>query len=173
MIKATDLIAKFQQALDEKWGYIWGKTHEKWTLEKQEQYAKTYDGVPERQMSVDYGAKWIDHWVTDCSGLFAWAFSTLGGKIYHGSNTIYNKYCSAKGKLDGTQTLRPGTAVFTGTDSKKPHIGLYIGDGWAIEAAGTQEGVIRSKITAKKKGTCKIYVFAQNGLCRTIKVTVK
>ena len=29
------------------------------------------------------------------------------------------------------------------------------------------------KITAKKKGTCTIYVYTQNGLYTTVKVTVK
>ena len=154
-MKASELIAKFQYALDNNWGYIYGKTHELWTLKKQEQYAKAYDGVPERQMSVDYGAKWVDHWVTNCSGLFAWAFSQFGQSIYHGSNTMYNKYCVArgalsKGKRSDGQDLKPGTAVFTGDSGHKGHVGLYIGDGWVIEAAGTQQGVIKSKVTAQK-----------------------
>ena len=35
MIKAADLIAKFQYALDEKWGYIWGKSGQLWTQKDQ------------------------------------------------------------------------------------------------------------------------------------------
>ena len=30
-IKAADLVAKFQYALDNKWGYIWGSAGAKWT----------------------------------------------------------------------------------------------------------------------------------------------
>ena len=48
----------------------------------------------------------------DCSGLFVKAFRDQGGSIYHGSNTIYRKYCSEKGKLTSVSQLRPGTAVF-------------------------------------------------------------
>lgn len=104
-----------------------------------------------------YGAKWIGRIVADCSGLFVWAFKQLGGSIYHGSNTIYDSYCSAKGALskgrrtDGKE-LKPATAVFTYNEEKKKrgHIGLYIGGGWVIEASGTSAGVIKSKITASK-----------------------
>ena len=35
MIQASAMIAKFQQSLAEKWGYIYGKSHDKWTEAKQ------------------------------------------------------------------------------------------------------------------------------------------
>jgi len=45
--------------------------------------------------SALYGDKWIGRYVTDCSGLFYWAFKELGGYMYHGSNTMWDKYCTA------------------------------------------------------------------------------
>ena len=48
----------------------------------------------------------------DCSGLFVKAFRDQGGSIYHGSNSIYRKYCSEKGKLTNVSQLRVGMAVF-------------------------------------------------------------
>ena len=48
----------------------------------------------------------------DCSGLFVKAYRDQGASIYHGSNTIYRKYCSEKGKLTSISQLRPGMAVF-------------------------------------------------------------
>ena len=48
----------------------------------------------------------------DCSGLFVKAFRDQGGTIYHGSNTIYRKYCSRKGELTSISQLKPGMAVF-------------------------------------------------------------
>lgn len=155
MIKASDLIAKFQVAIDENWGYIWGKSHEMWTRVKQEAYAREYAGDPDRETSVEYGGKWAGHWVTDCSGLFKWAFAQLGGSIAHGSNSIWDKYCSAKGNLnkgkriDGND-LKPGTAVFTTSGVKHNHIGLYIGNGKVIEAQGTIAGVVYSEVSNKK-----------------------
>ena len=49
---------------------------------------------------------------SDCSGLFVKAFRDQGGSIAHGSNTIYRKYCTEKGKLTDVSQLKPGMAVF-------------------------------------------------------------
>lgn len=141
MITAQALIDKFQYALDNKWGYIWGKAGQIWT--KAQQDAAT------REQTVKYGSKWIGHHVADCSGLFAWAFKELGGYMYHGSNTMYRDYCTSKGKLTGNE-LEPGTAVFTGTEDDHGHVGLYIGDGWVIEAKGTNAGVVKTSINDKR-----------------------
>ena len=155
MIKASDLMNKFRQAFHENWGYIYGKTHEMWSEEKQEAYAKEYANDPDRANSVKYGGKWAGHWVTDCSGMFTYWFKQHGQTMYHGSNTMYKSYCNAKGRLIGGkredgQELKPGTAVFTGTESKHGHVGLYIGDGWIIEAKGAQYGVVRSPISQNR-----------------------
>lgn len=155
MISADSLIEKFQYALDNHWGYIMYMTHEMWSEAKQADYNKRYADDPDCEMSRKYGSKWYGDWVTDCSGLFKWAFTELGGKIAHGSNSIWDKYCSSKGELvNGRRTdgkvLQPGTAVFTSSGNRHNHIGLYIGDGIVIEAQGTQTGVVTSKITNKK-----------------------
>ena len=97
MIAAEALIAKFRQALEEKWGYIWGTAGEKWTAAKQAALEKTSD--PDRAQGRAYGSKWIGHQVADCSGLFSWAFKQLGGYMYHGSDTMFRKYCTNKGEL--------------------------------------------------------------------------
>ena len=144
MIRATDLIAIFQYALDNAWGYILGTAGILWTADKQ--------AATDNEKAQQYGEKWIGHYVADCSGLFKWAFKQLGGNIYHGSNTIWDKYLSAKGKLNSGQRsdgkpLLPGTAVFllrNGDD--RHHLGLYIGNGEVIEAKGTAYGVVKSNI---------------------------
>ena len=147
MIKASDLVAKFKYALDNKWGYIWGKSGQVWTQRDQANAS--------REMTVKYGAKWIGHVVADCSGLFRWAYKQFGLEIAHGSNLIYNGHCKArgrfaKGKRSDGEELKVGTALFTGTDGDRGHIGLYIGGGKVIEAAGTQQGVIMSESSAGK-----------------------
>ena len=147
MIKAQELIEKFQYALDNKWGYIWGASGQLWTQAKQD--------AATRDMTVKYGSKWIGHYVADCSGLFTWAFKQLGGYMYHGSNTMFKKYSIANGELkNGQRTdgekLKPGSAVYTGTKDDHGHVGLYIGGGWVIEAKGTQYGVVRSSVAEKK-----------------------
>ena len=153
MITTQSLIAKFQQALDEKWGYIWGTAGVQWTAARQKELEKTTDS--DRAQGRKYGSKWIGHKVADCSGLFAWVFKQLGGYMYHGSDTMYRKYCAQKGKLNkGKRTdnaiLKPGAAVFGWNGKKYSHVGLYVGDGIVIEAMGTINGVTTSKVTAGK-----------------------
>ena len=153
MIRAMDLVEKFQYALNCKWGYIWGTAGVKWTQARQEALEKTTD--KNREQGRKYGSKWIGHTVADCSGLFSWAFKKLGGEMYHGSNTMYLKWCTDKGELkkgkrtDGKE-LKPGTAVFVWNGQTYSHVGLYVGDGNVIEAATTQQGVITSKVTNTK-----------------------
>ena len=155
IISPQALIQKFQYALNNHWGYIWGTAGVLWTQARQTQIEQTTDS--DRENARKYGSKWIGHYVADCSGLFTWAFKQLGGTMYHGSNTMWDKWCTAKGKLkngrrnDG-KTLLPGTAVFTYNETKhnRGHVGLYIGDGWVIEAQGTKAGVVKSKVTLDK-----------------------
>ena len=109
--------------------------------------------------------KWKYQWgaaregVVDCSGAFAYAFSKLGGYMYHGSNTMWRKYTQEKGKL-GDMTLVPGMAVFRWRKSgKEPaayksdgqgdfyHVGLYIGGGEVIEAKSVNSGVVKSSVS--------------------------
>lgn len=147
MIKTEDLISKFKYAIEVKGGYIWGTSGKVWTEKDQ---ANTGN-----EQAIKYGSRWIGHQVWDCSGLFRWAYRQLGTDCAHGSNSIFNRYCKETGRLkNGKRTdgkeLKPGTAVFTGTDGDHGHIGLYIGGGEVIEAAGTQQGVIKSKVTASK-----------------------
>lgn len=155
MISSAALIAKFQEALNDKYGYIYGKTHDLWSAAKQKAYNEEKKDDSNCQNSIKYGSKWYGHYVTDCSGLFAWAFKQLGSQMYHGSNTMYLKWCVNKGQLksgkrtDGA-TLKPGTAVFVWNGKTYSHVGLFIGNGDVIEAAGARQGVITSKVTESK-----------------------
>ena len=153
MISTQALIDLFRQALQEKWGYIWGTAGEKWTEAKQRELEKTTDS--DRAQGRKYGSKWIGHTVADCSGLFSWAFRKLGGMMYHGSDTMYRKWCTDKGELKkGKRTdgrmLKPGTAVFVWNGSRYSHVGLYVGDNTVIEAMGTINGVTTTKVSAGK-----------------------
>ena len=141
-IQASDLIAMFRQARSERWGYIWGESGGVWT--QAEQNAAT------REYTVNYGQQWVGKRVADCSGLFRWAVSELGGYIYHGSNTIWKTYTDStrRGAVGGKMTIHPGTAVFMERDGVRHHIGLYVGGGKVIEAQGTRTGVVESQLSA-------------------------
>ena len=138
MIYASELVALFRQALEEEWGYIWGKSGQVWTQANQD--------AATREMTVKYGQRHVGKRVADCSGLFVWAYKVLGAYIYHGSNTIFNKYTTITGAVSGLSTLRPGSAVFMVNDGRRTHIGLYVGGGKVIEAQGTMTGVVESTL---------------------------
>lgn len=145
MIRAEDLCGRFWKAYNEKWGYIWGAHGGVWT--EADQKAEEAKGSEARQATVQYGSKWIGKRVVDCSGLFYWAFKDLGSYIYHGSNTIWNKYCTVKGTLQPNQSLKPGTALFLTKDGNRHHIGLYVGNDTVIESRSTSAGVVISKVS--------------------------
>lgn len=140
MIPIRKLVNVAQVALDEKWGYIWGKSGQVWTQANQDNAT--------RDMTVRYGQKWVGKRVADCSGLFVYAFRECGGKIYHGSNTIWNDYLDpeTRGPLAGVVKIRYGAAVFQNINGKRTHIGWYRGGGMVEEERGTQTGCILSPL---------------------------
>ena len=165
-ISAEQIIGKFKQALEDKWGYIFGQSGTLWTQSDQNQkiaymeknygpnWKKSADAKKDKYYnSASLGSKWIGHHVADCSGMFVWAYRQYGLSIAHGSTSIYKAYCGQKGKLtsDLKKTLKPGAAVFTGdTEGDHPHVGLYVGNGKCIEAAGVDAGVCTSNLSAGK-----------------------
>ena len=117
-ISPSELIAQFQTALREGWGYIYGASGEIWTQAQQ--------NAASCEQTKKYGQKWVGDRVADCSGLFAWAFRQLGGYCYHGSNTMFRRYSSASGSLSaGKRTdgepLKPGVAVYKFNASEGYH----------------------------------------------------
>lgn len=148
MVTAKDLVEKFEYALHDQWGYIWGKYGQLWTEAAQKSATN--------EMAVKYGAKWIGHHVADCSGLGYWAFKELGGYIFHGSNTIWNEYvtdrCDLKnGRRTDGEPLLPGDPVFLKKTENgrinRHHIGYYVGGDTVIEAKGTPYGVVTSPLS--------------------------
>jgi hypothetical protein len=127
-VKASDLIIIFNQMADEKWKYVAG-AHKAGEV--------------------------------DCSGAFYYAYKKLGSYMYHGSNTMYRIYTVRKNKI-GNIELKPGMPVFKRRDWTSAqsangwydtdpgdmyHVGMYVGDGWVVEAQGKKTGVVRTKIS--------------------------
>lgn len=108
-----------------------------------------------------YVADAAEYGKVDCSGAFTYWYKQAGSYMYHGSNTMYRKYSTEKGKI-GEIKLVPGMAVYRwkkAVEGEMPtaylndglgnfkHVGLYIGNGKCIEAKGTQYGVVESDIS--------------------------
>lgn len=147
MIKAIDLVAFCWQVYREGWGYIYGALGQLWTAAKQK--------AATREQTIKWGEKWIGHRVVDCSGLGVLAFRAQGGNMYHGSNTIWNKYVCCRCEMqngrraDGGEIL-PCDPVFKkrkkGGNWNRHHIGYYVGNDQVIEAKGTYYGVVISSL---------------------------
>ena len=139
---------------DEKWGYIWGQMGATWTEAKQKALTEKYNKDPKKyedyKMAVEYGKKWIGKRVIDCSGLVRWGMLKFTISVYHGSNSIWDKNLSHKGKITKGMALPIGAVIFTGSDTDKPHIGIYDGKEYVIEAQGTKSGVTRTKLSSVK-----------------------
>lgn len=106
-----------------------------------------------------YVANAAEQGTVDCSGAFTYWYRQAGSYMYHGSNTMWRKYTTEKGKI-GEVNLIPGMAVFKmRRDGAEPfafkndgqgnfyHVGLYIGDGKVVEAKGTKYGCVTSCIS--------------------------
>lgn len=164
-VKASDLIKKFQYALDNNWGYIWGRYGQVWTAANQ--------AASTRAQTVKYGARWIGKHVADCSGLAYWAFGQLGGYVYHGSNTIWKQYVTGRsglknGKRADGKTILPGDPVFKKRTENgavnRHHIGYFVGGDTVIEAKSTYAGVVTSKLSDWHETAHWLNVEYENGV---------
>ena len=165
MIKAADLIDLWWSAINDKWGYIWGRYGQVWTAANQ--------AAATREQTVKWGSQWIGHHVADCSGLAYWAFQQLGGYVFHGSNTIWRQYVTHRSDLkNGQRTdgkpMYPGDPVFLkkmqGGEINRHHIGYYVGNGTVIEAKGTQAGVVTSPLSRWHETAHWLNVEYENGV---------
>ena len=148
IVPAEELVRHCMRFYDEGWGYIYGAYGQIWTQAAQNRATD--------EQTIKYGQQWVGKHVIDCSGVWWLAMKECGSYMYHGSNTMWNKYTVNKGRLSGGKRtdgaeLKVGTAIYTGIkDGDHNHVGVYVGDGKVLEAGGTKVGVILSKITLAK-----------------------
>ena len=90
--------------------------------------------------------------------------TTTGGK-YGNPTAIKGVKSSVNVKVGKTRKLKP---TLKSSKKVKTHIAKF-----RYESSNTQIATVSKKgvITGKKKGNCKIYIYAQNGMCK--KITVK
>lgn len=126
------------------WGYIYGQSGAMWTAAKQAQLERTT--AKKYESGRKYGAKWIGHNVTDCSGLVVNLCKRLGFAVPHGSNSLWDRSLYVKGPIVGA-FVPIGALVFKrkGIDDYY-HVGIYVGSGRVVEARGTQAGVVSSDL---------------------------
>ena len=143
------LVQWAQFAYDNGWGYVWGSHGAVLTEAKLQEYISIFGShVSDKQ---DYiRSHWMGRRTSDCVGLikgYGW-YNNETGQIEYGSNgmqdvTADGMYAAAtvKGPMS-TMPEIPGLALW-----QSGHIGVYIGNGWVIQAANTYDGVIKTKLS--------------------------
>ena len=161
-----DLVAYAVQAWENNWGYVWGTYGSVLTESlfsyKLEQYP---EGVGNYKDFIE--DNWLGRRTADCIGLikgYGWLDAsdlTIGyaenGVPDYGANQMYQYAMrnGTQGKDYGGMSAMPeipGLMLW-----KDGHVGVYIGDGYAIEAMGTKYGVVKTKVEGRGwSGWCKL-----------------
>ncbi len=157
-----DLAAYAIQAWEHGWGYVWGTFGGVLTESMLQYKLEQYPDIGASEAFIR--EHWLGRRTTDCVGLlkgYGWLnpdtltidYNTNGMPDY----TADQMYASAKenGTEYGGMDTMPdivGLGLW-----KQGHWGVYVGNGYAIEAMGTQYGVVRTKVEGRGwQGWCKI-----------------
>ena len=161
-----DLVAYATQAWENNWGYVWGTYGNVLTQSlfdyKLEQYP---EGVGNYKEFIE--DNWLGRRTADCIGLikgYGWLDAsdlTIGyaenGVPDYGANQMY-EYATRNGTAGedygGMSTMPeiPGLMLW-----KDGHVGVYIGEGYVIEAMGTKYGVVKTEVEGRGwSGWCKL-----------------
>ena len=145
---AADLVTYAIHAWESGWGYVWGTYG---SILTESLFAYKLEQYPEGVGTYEDFIRntWLGGRTTDCVGLikgYGWLdpetlairYATNGMPDIAANQMYYSAVES--GTIDTIPEI-PGLAVW-----HDGHIGVYIGDGWVIEAAGTKYGVIKTEL---------------------------
>lgn len=145
-IPVSEVFPYLEKMLEEKWGYIWGKSGQIWTQKEQDAATDS--------LIVKYGQKWVGKHVIDCSGVVVYIWKKYGLKVEHSSNYMA-RY--SVGPITGEH--KPGYAAFKWHKDGAParwqdgkgdysHIGIVGPDNKTVyESKGTQYGFTTSSVS--------------------------
>ena len=146
-----DLVQWAVEAEEAGWGYVWGTYGHVLTRSYYEAKLEQYpDSVGKYADFIE--ANWLGKRTADCVGLvkgYGW-FDPETQSIGYGINGMPDyatedmiNWCSERGSLD-TMPEIPGLLLWM-----DGHVGIYIGDGYAIEAMGTRYGVVKTQVEGR------------------------
>ena len=124
--------------------YIWGSTGYVLTKSKLDELITQYPNY----VSYSKNSKAIGHRVWDCASLVRYAMKQVGISMVSGATSQWKKTKWArKGTID--QLPKDQVAcLYRWTGSVMKHTGIYLGDGYVIDARGSGAGVIKSKLSS-------------------------
>lgn len=124
--------------------YIWGSTGYVLTKSKLDELITQYPNY----VSYSKNSKAIGHRVWDCASLVRYAMKQVGISMVSGATSQWKKTKWArKGTID--QLPKDQVAcLYRWTGSVMQHTGIYLGNGYVIDARGSSAGVIKSKLSS-------------------------
>lgn len=124
--------------------YIWGSTGYVLSKSKLDELIAQYPNY----VSYSKNSKAIGHRVWDCASLVRYAMKQVGISMVSGATSQWKKTKWArKGTID--QLPKDQVAcLYRWTGSVMQHTGIYLGDGYVIDARGSGAGVIKSKLSS-------------------------
>ena len=124
--------------------YIWGSTGYVLSKSKLDELIAQYPNY----VSYSKNSKAIGHRVWDCASLVRYAMKQIGISMVSGATSQWKKTKWArKGTID--QLPKDQVAcLYRWTGSVMQHTGIYLGDGYVIDARGSGAGVIKSKLSS-------------------------
>jgi glucan-binding YG repeat protein len=141
------------KAYQDGWGYVYGTYGQVITQAiidgKAQQYPGNYDGILSDGRTVyQVAQKWIGHRAADCVGLMKAYLWWRGDSLAPGYNSAQDR--SANGTFNAA-TVKGPISTLPETHGiclwKDGHVGIYIGNGWVIEARGTDYGVVMTRLS--------------------------
>ncbi len=117
-------------------------------------YGKTMgDGYFQRGGDYTKGrcARWIGKICYDCSGIIKSARKTLTGVWKDVSaQGLYDQCVKKRGSI-ASVPLVPGTLLFMygSKQERMVHVGVYIGNGYAVESRGVDYGVVKTTLSSR------------------------
>lgn len=99
------------------------------------------------KQSACNGCKWHNKQAYDCAQLTRYACKAAGQELVSGANSQWNKVpWESKGTLE-TMPDVPGVILYhINTKGRMSHTGVYIGNGFAVEARGAKYGVVKTAV---------------------------
>lgn len=99
------------------------------------------------KQSTCYGCKWHNKQAYDCAQLTRYACKAGGQALVSGANSQWNKTkWDQKGTIDTLPDV-PGVILYhINSNGIMSHTGVYVGDGWAVEARAAKYGVVKTLV---------------------------
>ena len=146
-----DLVQWAIEAHSSGWGYVWGTYGHVLTRSYYEAKLAQYpEGVGKYADFIK--ANWLGKRTADCVGLikgYCW-FDPEAQSIGYAVNGMPDiateqmiEWCDEKGSIDTIPEI-PGLLLWM-----NGHVGIYIGNGLAIEAMGTRYGVVQTQVAGR------------------------